>query len=331
MTSKKTGAGERGEVRKKHAQKTPKPTPSAVVHDLAWKWSRWTVWPMFVLSVVFMALQLALLFGRSDMREWEFVTIGGLFLGLWAAFIVDFLIRLLAQKNKRLYLKDHWVELVVLAIPILRPGLPLYYLWKTPYFNRGTARVLRQRYLITVAAIAVFFLYLVSTGVYLVEHNAKGANITSWGDAMWWGVVTITTVGYGDVYPVTFFGRLLGALMMVVGLLLIGVVSGSFVGYLSEKVKAMTVEHTIRERKAAQQEAEEAARVGPLFSTESARESGTSEWAQRGAAEVKEALSRTQTQQDTTAPADPASTRASADGPADASASAGDATGARDD
>lgn len=276
---------------KNDAKGSARPAPSEIVHDLAWRWEQWTVWPMFILSVFFVALQLALLFYANDMRQWEYVLTGITFLGLWVAFIVDFLIRLLARKNKRQYLKERWFELVVLAVPILRPVLPLYYLWKTPYFNRGTPEVLRQRYLITVASIAVVFLYLVSTAVYLVEHGAKGANITSWGDAMWWGIVTITTVGYGDVYPVTFSGRLLGAVMMIVGLLLIGVVSGSFVNYLSEKVKEMTIEHTIRNQKIAQEEAAQASAAKSLVPTAAGGGPGKgSNWAEEGAAHVREAL-----------------------------------------
>ena len=46
-------------------------------------------------------------------------------------------------------------------------------------------------------------------GVYLAEHHYPHANITNLGDAFWWAVVTITTIGYGDYYPVTTFGRII--------------------------------------------------------------------------------------------------------------------------
>src|SRR6185295_15542389 len=58
------------------------------------------------------------------------------------------------------------------------------------------------------------------------EQNAPGANITTAGDALWWGYVTATTVGYGDQYPVTMGGRLAGLVMLTVGVGLFATFSG---------------------------------------------------------------------------------------------------------
>jgi voltage-gated potassium channel len=55
-------------------------------------------------------------------------------------------------------------------------------------------------------------------GVYLAEHHYPHANITNLGDAFWWAVVTITTIGYGDYYPVTTFGRIIAVVVMFSGI-----------------------------------------------------------------------------------------------------------------
>jgi voltage-gated potassium channel len=68
-------------------------------------------------------------------------------------------------------------------------------------------------------------------GVYLAEHEHQGANIKKLGDAFWWAVVTITTVGYGDYYPVTSVGRIIAIFVMFSG---IGIVV-SFLGTLTTR------------------------------------------------------------------------------------------------
>jgi voltage-gated potassium channel len=68
-------------------------------------------------------------------------------------------------------------------------------------------------------------------GVYLAEHKHQGANITRLGDAFWWAVVTITTVGYGDYYPVTTIGRIIAVVVMFSG---IGIVL-AMLGSLSQR------------------------------------------------------------------------------------------------
>jgi voltage-gated potassium channel len=68
-----------------------------------------------------------------------------------------------------------------------------------------------------------------SFGMLLIEQNAEGANITSASDSVWYVIVTISTVGYGDKYPVTNGGRILGSIIIVIG---VGIF-GTFTGYLA--------------------------------------------------------------------------------------------------
>ena len=68
--------------------------------------------------------------------------------------------------------------------------------------------------------------------MYHDEHNAPDATIRTFGDAVWWTCSTLTTVGYGDVAPVTPRGRLVAVGLMVGGLALLGAVTGSFSSWL---------------------------------------------------------------------------------------------------
>ena len=67
------------------------------------------------------------------------------------------------------------------------------------------------------AAAAFFIIFVGGFGVFLVEHGHPGANITQYSDAVWWAVVTLATVGYGDYYPVTALGRIIAIFMMISG------------------------------------------------------------------------------------------------------------------
>ena len=71
---------------------------------------------------------------------------------------------------------------------------------------------------VAILATAAFSIILVGGfGVFLAEHGHPGANINKFGDAVWWAVVTVATVGYGDYYPVTAVGRIIAIIMMIMG------------------------------------------------------------------------------------------------------------------
>ncbi len=67
------------------------------------------------------------------------------------------------------------------------------------------------------------------------EHQAKGSTIHNFGDALWWAIVTVTTVGYGDKFPVTAGGRAVATILMFVGIGLIGVLTATVASYFVEQ------------------------------------------------------------------------------------------------
>ena len=71
--------------------------------------------------------------------------------------------------------------------------------------------------------------------VTVAERSAKGANIHNFGQGLWWAMVTVTTVGYGDRYPVSPFGQGVAVVLMLVGIGLIGVLTATVASYFVDQ------------------------------------------------------------------------------------------------
>ena len=87
----------------------------------------------------------------------------------------------------------------------------------------------------TVIGILIFAWFIVSFAVYRAEFNAEGANITTYGKALWWGVVTFLTVGYGDFVPVTITGRIWAGVLMFTGVIGVAIITAKISSYIVEQ------------------------------------------------------------------------------------------------
>jgi len=155
-------------------------------------------------------------------------------------FLADFLYRSATAPSAGAYVFKHfgWADLLAcLPFPQFKV-LRVFRLIRVSRLlrDRGIRRIggalLRDRAgssLYTVLLMGVFVLEFGSLAILGAEQKAPGANITTASDAIWYTIVTISTVGYGDEYPVTDAGRLIGSLIIVVG---VGIF-GTFTGYVA--------------------------------------------------------------------------------------------------
>ncbi|MFE3456222.1 potassium channel family protein [Nocardiopsis aegyptia] len=146
---------------------------------------------------------------------------------VWLAFAVDFLIRLYLAENRVWYALRHWYDVVLILLPMFRALRLLRLLALLRMLNRSMAGTLSGRVSVYVAGTAALTSVLAAIAVLDVEQHAPGANITEFGDALWWSVVTVTTVGYGDFYPVTLQGRLVAVALMIMGISLVGTLTAA--------------------------------------------------------------------------------------------------------
>jgi len=156
--------------------------------------------------------------------------------------LTDFAVRLRRAKSKLQFMKWGWIDLLasIPNVPILRIGrfvriLRVIQLIRAIRASQKISQVLlRDRMQTGVASVAMTSFLLVmfcSVAILLCEQQDPNANIKSSGDALWWSVTTITTVGYGDRYPVTTQGRVVAATLMLSGIGLFGVLSGLGASY----------------------------------------------------------------------------------------------------
>jgi voltage-gated potassium channel len=74
--------------------------------------------------------------------------------------------------------------------------------------------------------LALILIYIAAAGIYHFEHEAQPDRFTSIFDSLWWAICTLTTVGYGDVYPITAGGRVFTCMVLLIGLGIIAVPTG---------------------------------------------------------------------------------------------------------
>lgn len=155
-------------------------------------------------------------------------------------FVVDFTYRIVTAPSRSTYFwrRFGWADLLA-SLPLAQlKVLRAFRLVRVVRLLRelGPRAVLRalvderaNSALLTLLLLGILVLEFGSLAVLRVEQGAEGANITSASDALWYTIVTISTVGYGDQYPVTNAGRVIGSMIIIVG---VGIF-GTFTGYLA--------------------------------------------------------------------------------------------------
>jgi voltage-gated potassium channel Kch len=157
--------------------------------------------------------------------------------GLTPIFLADFLYRLFSAPSKAGYVVrgGGWLDFIgSLPFPAFRLAR-LFRMWRV---YRGLRKIgmgkvwstylksRAQSALLTVGFLTIVVLEFAAVFILVTERSEVNSNIKTASDALWWAYVTVTTVGYGDKYPVTNSGRIVGVLLMTIGVGLFGVLTG---------------------------------------------------------------------------------------------------------
>jgi len=139
-------------------------------------------------------------------------------------------------KERKGFFKKNWFLFVALLIPPLRIIFLIVALRRTA---RGEVNLTAQIGLATVYAVTTV-VFVGALFTLTAEIDAPKATITSYGDAVWWGFVTVTTVGYGDFTPVTTTGRTIAVVIMFTGAAAVGALTATLVAWFSARAARRT-------------------------------------------------------------------------------------------
>lgn len=197
------------------------------------RWERFTYWPLIIASLLWLIAYSwkSIADATGDLAVFLWTLIGLTYL----VFVVDYLVRLALAKPRAPWFRGHLLDLAIVAIPMLRALRLLRVLTAMTFGRQSAGTVLRSRIAIYGAGASLLVIYLCALAVLDIERNAPGANIVTFGDAIWWAFVTVATVGYGDYYPVTGLGRVWAVALMAGGIAIVGTVTATVSSYVIEK------------------------------------------------------------------------------------------------
>ena len=227
------------------------PKRSSAVHtqqdrqDSFERFSRNLDGPMLVLTVLVIPLVAVPLIWHLPPNAARTVEILDYF--VWAAFAFEYVGKLYLAPDRRQFVKRNIPDLIIVLVPLLRPLrlLRSVRLLRLLRLTRLVALVveslvevraiLKHRGLNYVLLIVSAVVLLCASVVLEFEKANPSANIKNYPDALWWAVTTITTVGYGDKFPMTPAGRGVAVFLMVMGIALFGVLTASIATYFVAK------------------------------------------------------------------------------------------------
>jgi voltage-gated potassium channel len=212
------------------------------------RWDRYAEWPLAAAAFVFLALFSVQVLVQPHgtlthvlwVIDWS----------IWGVFMLDYLVRLYLAPNRWHWFRRHLLDFAIVTLPLLRPLRLLRLLILIELMQRAVGDAFRGRIVVYTVSGVLLLIYTASLAVFDKERYLAGTKIDSFGKAIWWSITTVTTVGYGDVYPITNTGRVIAVLLMIGGISLVGVVTAALASWIIERVaeeetvmQAATVAH----------------------------------------------------------------------------------------
>jgi voltage-gated potassium channel len=198
------------------------------------RWDQRTDGPLAGVALAFLALYSVKVLVRPEGGADKAVDIA--LLAVYCIFVADYAVRLyLADPRGRWFIRHLW-ELPVILLPFLRPLRLLSLAVVVTTLQQAVGHTIRGKVMVYTACGAVTIVYAASLAILDVEGTRPESKIHNLGDALWWAITTVTTVGYGDLSPVTPMGKLVAVALMIGGIALVGSVTATLASWIVQRV-----------------------------------------------------------------------------------------------
>lgn len=198
------------------------------------RWQKLAEWPLTVTALTFLVAYAWQIIG--DLHGGAATLTETIITVTWVIFVIDYVVTLTLAEGRWYWFRTHLFDLIVVALPILRPLRLLRLVTLLSVLQRTAGAAFRGRVVVYVAGASVLLVFVAALAVLDSERSAPGASITTFTGALWWAFVTVTTVGYGDLSPITDQGRIIAVALMLGGIALIGVITATLASWIVEKV-----------------------------------------------------------------------------------------------
>jgi voltage-gated potassium channel len=187
-------------------------------------------------SLVIYELLLASLVIFSLIYDAEYQRILDMF--VWGLFVLDYTFRIWLSDNKKTFIKRNPLDLIaIIPLDQFFQAARIVRLFRVirliVIFNRRKSlfdEFLRGYNIDKLFVLVIAVMFLTAIPMKWLEESFQ-----TYGDAFWWVIVTTTTVGYGDLYPETVIGRIIASILMIIGVGILGIITGSVASYLTKR------------------------------------------------------------------------------------------------
>ncbi len=194
-------------------------------------WTKNTNVPFAVFGVAYLVLYSIQVVNSQDVNLYRQLDVIGNV--IWVVFVIDLIIRLMGAESLKRFIKNNLIEILAVTLPFLR----VLRIFRVLLAFKGIKYFVVDRAQATGLYVAILAPLTWFTGA-IVVLDAESANsntsINTLGEALWWSLSTITTVGYGDLYPLTTSGKFVAAVLMITGISIFSAGAGIFANWIMQ-------------------------------------------------------------------------------------------------